>query len=197
MFRYLVVLAVIIVSLSGSAECARHRVTRANIKFRLAENKYGMGEYTEAKERFKKVLPITTDRNKIDAISIRVADCLYALDQKDKAIRIYKNVFMDKRYSLLKTVAFWKWRTAYQLTYHGTDPDSAIPAKLYRKHKVRLYNMLKTYSIRNPLSDSSQSQMAFLRQLHNVAYDAEKGSTVEKDFAILYFKHNKTKQKAR
>jgi len=160
--------------------------TKAEIDFRIAENKYEMQKFTEAVPLFQRLRRITEDQNKIDAANIRIADCLYVLGYKELALRMYKNVFMDKRYSMVKTIAFWKWRTMYQLRNYGVDPSSKIPNKFYNKYRVRLYNRLKRYSLERPLSVSPLSQMSFLRELPNLGYDERKGPSVLTDFRYLY-----------
>lgn len=160
--------------------------TRAEIDFRTAENKYELCKYTEAVPLFQRLRLITDDQNKIDSANVRIADSLYVLGYKDLALRMYKGVFMDKRYSMIKTIAFWKWRTMHQLHFYGIDPTSKIPNKFYNVYRVRLHNRLKRYSQEHPLAVSPLSQLGFLRELPNLSYDERRGASVLSDFRVLY-----------
>ncbi|HRZ87161.1 MAG TPA: hypothetical protein P5287_05025 [bacterium] len=184
MKRFFCSLAVII--LLGAGVAAADYLSRAEIEFRTAENKYEMGKFSEAIYYFNRLLPLTDDQNKIDSAHVRMADCLFIMGQKELAIRLYKLVFMDKRYSMIKTIAFWKWRTTYQLNYWGVGEDAKIPNKLYNRHRERLHNCLRRYSKHHPLSISPLSQMKFLRELPNLSYDEKKGPSVLAEFRSLY-----------
>ncbi|MDP8261718.1 MAG: tetratricopeptide repeat protein [Candidatus Ancaeobacter aquaticus] len=162
-------------------------MTKAEVKFRIAENNYERRNYAEALDLFQKIIPMTTDQNKIDAARIRMADCTYALGQREKAINMYKSVFLDKEYSMLKTIAFWKWRTTYQLYYFGSKPDAKIPNKFYNKQKQHLHDILSRDALRHPLKVSPVSQMNFLRELSDVKYDQKRGSSAMQDFRMLFF----------
>jgi hypothetical protein len=175
----------LLLTVSAAPVAAQYK-TKAEIDFMIAENKYELCKYPEAISLFQRLRLITDDQNKIDSANVRIADSLYVLGYKDVALRMYKNVFMDKRYSMIKTIAFWKWRTMYQLRYFGVDPTSKIPNKFYNKYRIRLHNRLKRYSQEHPLAVSPLSQLGFLREMPNLSYDESKGASVLTDFRVLY-----------